>query len=152
MQTVVINNREALIIGQLPHAKSTGGVPQLGPTVTFIPGLNLVDSKVLAELRQNPSFEAFFKTKIEASPAPEQNPEKVGKFILATGGELEDKSPLGKLKEQACQAMISETFSSDLLKKWRAEETRGEVTRMINEQLDKLSGRDAKGGPAANGR
>ncbi len=65
MQTVVINNKEALIIGQLPNiGKDTAGVPQIGEQVTFYPGVNLVDSKKLALLRKNPGFDAFFTEKI----------------------------------------------------------------------------------------
>lgn len=146
MQTIVTNNKEALVIGQLPNlGKDTAGVPQLGESVSFIPGVNLVKSEVLATLRKNPSFELNFKTKIESSPAPEQNPEKVGKFILVVGKEVEDKSPLVKLTEKACEGIITETFTSKMLRSWLDEEGRAEVRAMIERQLRVLE----TGAPAA---
>lgn len=154
MQTVVINNKEALVIGQMPHSgKDKSGVPQLGGIVTLIPGVNLVDTKVLKTLRENPGFELLFKTKIESSQAPEQNPEKVGKCILIASGEVEDSSPLAKLPPKACEAMIEETLSSDLLNKWLEDETRGDVRRVLFGKIKKLEGSPApSGGPAAVGR
>lgn len=150
MQTIVINNKEALIIGQMPHngGKDSSGVPQIGQSVTLVPGVNLVDSKVLGELRKSEAFDALFKNKIMPSPAREQNPEKVGRFILVAGKEVEDKSPLAKLTEKACEAMIDETLTVAMLSNWLKEEGRGEVRRMIENKIVKLNS-GSEGGPAA---
>lgn len=134
MRTPVINNKEALVIGQLP---ASGKEP--GPIVVFLPGLNLVDSKQLAVLRNNKNFDAHFKTLIPPSLAPEQTPEKVGKPILELAGkELEDASPLAKLDKQACKLLISETLDAPMLDSWLMEETRADIARSINEQKVKI--------------
>lgn len=149
MQTIVINNRESLINAQLPHkGKGKDGSIQTGEVVTFIPGANLVDSAKLKTLRENPGFEALFKTKIESSPAPEQNPEKVGKCVLVLGKEVEDTSPLAKLAEKAAEALIAETFSVPQLDGWIKEEGRPEIRRLLEAQRSKLSA-GSTGGPAA---
>jgi hypothetical protein len=157
MRTVVVNNRESLVMGQMPHIKVNGGVlPQLGEIITLIPGVNLVDSAKLKTLRENKAFEANFRTRIAPSPAPEQSPEKVGKLILEVDksigkdGEVPDETPLAKLTYVQCQAMIAETFNGDMLRQWEKEEIRSDVRREINRQLELMEFNPK--GPASVGR
>ncbi len=144
MKTVVINNREGLVIGQLPHIAPAAGVrgatSQLGPAVVFLPGANLIDSKTLAILRENKSFELNFTTRIPASAAPEQNPEKVGKLMLMVdksvgkNGEVDDAAPLAKLSAVDCRGL------------------RPEIKRDIHLQLERLATGAVTAGPAASGQ
>lgn len=159
MKIAVINNREGLVQGQMqPAGVDSAGRKIIGPVVTLLPGLNLVDKKQLEELRKNPGFELNFATKIAPSPAPEQNPEKVGKPILellqAQGKdgkdapvEVEDALPLAKLSEKQAKLLISETLVEGTLKQWDREETRPAVRYEIAQQITKISGKPA--GPAA---
>lgn len=147
--TVVTNNKEALIIGQMPHlGADKAGVPQLGETVTFVPGINLIDSAKLATLRKNPAFEVMFNTLIPRSLAPEQNPEKVDKPMLVAGNELPDKSPLGKLSPKACEAIVVDTLQIPLLKQWLDEEGDNARRAVLERQIKKLS-EGAPSSPAA---
>ena len=163
MKTIVINNREALVQGQMqPIGKDSRGVPLLGPLMTLIPGLNLVDSVQLAEIRKNPGFDANFTSKIPHSPAQEQNPEKSGKPILevmlAAPGkdgkraplEVEDKAPLAKLSEETIKSMVEETLVGDILRNWEKEETRPSIAHIIRTQLEKITEKPSS--PAAAGR
>lgn len=152
-RTVVINNKEALIMAQMPHGgKDTSGALMVGEVVSFIPGVNLIDTEKLATLRKNAAFEANFTTPIEASLAPEQNPEKVGRMILVKGEELPLASPLANLKPKAVEALVGETFSVELLSKWRDDSGDLTTRAVIQNQIDKLRGGSTKGGPAASGR
>lgn len=158
-RTVVINNREGLVQGQLPHlGNDSSGRPQLGRVVTLLPGANLVSSEDLRVLRENPAFEMNFKMKIAQSLAPEQNPEKVGKPILEIAksigkdGVVDGEFPLQKLSSKECSDLIGETYTSSALNRWLRDEGRPDVRRDIQNQLDKLSGEAAPGGPAAVGR
>lgn len=166
MKTVVINNREALVQGQMqPTGKDSNGVPILGPVITLLPGLNLVDSGLLAALRKNPGYEQRFATTIARSLAPEQNPEKVGKFeleLLLTEHkvkdgksemkplEVEDELPLAKLPEETCKTLIKATLTEGTLRTWARQEPRPAVRWEIEQQLSAIGG--APAGPAAVGR
>lgn len=142
MQTVVINNKEGMIVGQLPHTlpKEKGekgsNLPTIGEQVVFMPGANLVNSEVLKVLRANKTFELNFSSMIPPSEAPEQNPEKVGRPILVVVREVEDKSPLEKIKSaKECESIIKEMFLTDVLQRWLDEEGRSEVRAIIEVQL-----------------
>lgn len=163
MKTAVINNREALVQGQMPHkGNALGGSLMVGAVVTLVPGLNLVDSSDLAQLRKNPQFELNFTTKIPPSLALEQNPEKVGKPILEVvmvaskdgkgekALEVEDKFPLQKLPPEICKTVIADTLVEGTLRLWSREEIRPEVRYEIELQLGRIT--DAPAGPAAVGR
>jgi hypothetical protein len=157
MYTVLINNREGMVHAQLPHQFPTqkGAAPRVGRAVILMPGVNLVDSKTLATLMENHAFKALFETVIPPSLAPEQTPEKVGKPILqidrsiGKNGEVEEKAPLQKLSTAQCEAMIRETFSVDLLKRWTKEETRGDIRRLLVEQVERLETGGESKGPAS---
>lgn len=166
MQTIVVNNREALVVGQMPHlGKDVSNIPQIGKTVTLIPGVNLVPSADLAVLRKNPGFDQLFKTKIARSPAPEQNPEKVGDFILETRkvrcacsaekdapskscaackgtgslDEVPDTLPFAAVHPGDAAELVQETFSVDLLAHWREKEGRDGVRAAIHAQIAKMN-------------
>ena len=141
----------------------------LGDAVTFIPGLNLINTEILAALRKNEMFERNnFMVRIPASPAPEQNPEKVGKTPLevmrvpapAKDGkpvegkfmdlEVEDTAPLAKLSPEVAKLVIDETLSAELLRQWTAEEVRPGVRFEAQRKLELLTAKPA--GPASVGR
>jgi hypothetical protein len=166
MKTAVINNREGLVQAQLPPTMfNKQGAPVLSEAVTFLPGANLVDSAKLDQLRKNSAFELNFNTKIPKSPAPEQNPEKVGLPILQVlevehktkdGAKMmplivEDKAPLAKLAPEVAQKLIDEVLVESTLREWLREETRPEMAHALNKRIAELQG-EPEGGPAAMGR
>ena len=168
MKTAVINNREALVQGQLPPPpqSKTAGVPLLGKVLTLLPGANLVDSKDLEKLNENEQWKKNFSTPIPRSPAPEQNPEKVGKPILELltieqrtkegtktmpFPQLDDEHPLAKLDAIAAKLLVDEMLVVGTLKDWVREETRPEMAHVLNRRIAELEG-SPEGGPAAAGR
>lgn len=144
-KTIVVNNLEALVIGQLPHSQTKNGDPlQIGETVTFVPGINVVDSDKLETLRKNLMFDLHFKTEIKGSAAPEHNREKLGKKILEVmkvgkDGKISEGYLLEKLDYETCKSIISETFTSDLLTAWQTMEGRSEVRALLANQSQKLA-------------
>jgi len=178
MQTVVINNREGLVQGQLQPdpklvEKMTKGSIPINRCVTLLPGANLVEAADLEALSKNPAFAKNFETLIPRSPAPEQNPEKVGKPILqlmAADGTLidptkpaakdakpaavlqvEEKYPLKALKAEVAKALIDETFVVSTLRAWLGSEGRPEVRLVLTQRIAELDAAP-EGGPAAAGR
>lgn len=169
MKTAVINNREALVQGQLqPIGKDSNGMAMLGGVVTLVPGLNLVDSEQLAALRKNPTFALNFTAKIQPSLAPEQSPEKVGRpileLVMSPAGpskdgkaaepkplEVENALPLAKLSEELCKLVIGETLVEGTLRQWAREEARPAVRYEIEQQIEKIT-KGTPAGPAAVGR
>lgn len=162
MKIAVINNREGLVQGQLqPTGKDSNGMAILGPLVTLLPGLNLVDKDKLEALRKNPTFELNFTQEIKPSPAPEQNPEKVGKptlevlcveqktkeGVLKKPIEVEDELPLAKLDEATIKRIVSETLVADTLRLWSRQDARPAVRWEIEQQLQKIGA--APAGPAS---
>lgn len=146
MQTIVINNKEALIIGQLPsQTKDNRGVAIPGNVVVFSPGVNLVDTEKLKELRKNKLFDEHFKTKIPRSAAPEQNPEKVGQVILKVAKELNEKISFKDIPVQEAIEIVEETFLAAVLDGWLKEDSRNDVRTAIMNQKELL----AKGHQAA---
>ncbi len=147
MKTVVINNCSRLEICQLqPKQKDPMGVAIAGGILTLLPGVNLVPSVEFQESIKNPLWSQKFKTKIEQSKAPEQDPDTVGKPMLEVAkwlgekgsGEVDDKAPLAKLSPEQCQRLINETLTSDLLRSWKQEDLRPDILRAIDVQLDKI--------------
>jgi hypothetical protein len=156
MRTALINNCAMVSINIPGLKKNTDGTTTAGPLVQFIPGLNLVDSEVLKILREkNPTFEKMFSTRIEKSAAPEHDPEKIGRPQLeidksvGKNGELPDSMPLEKLPPVQCKAMIDEMRDIAILRQWSKEETRGEVRRDIETQIEYLSGPEGAAKTAA---
>jgi hypothetical protein len=137
--TVVINNREALELVQLPHRGSDKhGRPMLGELLRLTAGVNLVDSTTLATLMKNELFAAKFTTKIARSPAPEQNPERVGRTVLELGPVLPASRSFAKLDGEQAQKLIEETLDTDLLEKWRSEDTRDGMRLGLQKRIDAL--------------
>lgn len=159
MKTVVINNCMRLEHCQLqPKGQDALGNKIAGGLLTLLPGVNLVASTEFQETMKNPLWAVKFKTKIERSMAPEQDPETVGKPMLEIAkwlgekgsGEVEDKAPLAKLSPEQCQRLINETLTSDLLRGWKKEELRPDILRAIDIQLEKIRTGDTN--PASAGR
>lgn len=162
MKSAVINNREGLVQGQLqPRSRNLSGAPIPHRAVTFLPGVNLVPSEELEELRKNPTFELNFRTAIPHSPAPEQNPERVGKPVLellevkGKDGKrvplvVDDELPLAKLEPAAVKTLVDETVVTGFLREWLEQERRPDVAHLITQRIRLLEGDPkAPGGPAA---
>lgn len=132
---LVLNNRESLIIGQLPHTKDAGGVPMAGRIVQIIPGINLVDKGDFEHLRANKAFAQLFTAVIGQSKAPEYNSERIGACILVAGEELPDAKPFAKVPAQRCAEIARECFSVPFLEEWLANEARDEVRLNLQRQL-----------------
>lgn len=120
-QTIVINNRSAIIIGQLPYirevSKDANGKEKLGKAqlpgdvVTFYPGLNLVDVETLKTLRKNPQFELNFTTVIKPIKAAEAQSELVraGKpYLVDLKKELPEERPFSKLDAKEVEELVGE--------------------------------------------
>ena len=159
MAYAVINNREALCQGQMPHlGVDAQKRTQLGEVVTLFPGLNLLAVEKLEILRKNPGFNARFKTKIPPSRAPEQNAERVGQKELVIleevgdGGKVPLKGTLQRLPPKQCEMLIEECLDAELLRRWLKEEGRSDVRILIHNQLDAIGSGEAGGGPAVAGR
>lgn len=159
---IVINNREGLVQGQMqPTVFNKQGAPEVGKVLTLLPGANLVDEKELEALCKNPTFLANFKNQIQPSPAPEQNPEKVGKpileFLTVKGKDgkdeelkVEDEFPLNKLKPETAKRLIKETLVPSILAKWATEVQDPGIRHAIDKHIEYLNGSPrAPGGPAA---
>lgn len=139
-KTIVINNRESLVIGQMPLiGKDATGAPIVGEAVIFVPGLNLVDTEKLKVLRSNKQFNMNFTTKIPKTPAPEQNQEKVGEFILVAVKEVPEKAPLAKLPDAEAAQMIDETLSVPLLQGFLESEGRSELRALIQNKMTQIN-------------
>lgn len=160
MKTVVINNCRRLEICQLdPKGKDAMNNPIPGGIVTLVPGVNLVPSADHAASMKNPIWQNKFKTIIQRSMAPEQDPETVGKPMLEIpkwvgekgSGEVDDVKPLAKLSPENCQRLIDETWNGDLLKAWSKEELRPDILRAIANQQEKIRTGDMTS-PATAGR
>lgn len=137
MRAQVLNNSQGPIYAQLPpRGKDAAGHIESGECINISPGLNLIDTKKLEELRKNPTFDGFFKAKIPVSKAPEANPANFNKPILEIAGkDVEDENPLAKLSLAACKAMISEMQSTDVLQEWLKGEGRADVRRELENRL-----------------
>lgn len=140
MKTQVVNNCEGPIYAQLPHQRNGARIVQSGQILYILPGMNLVKTEDLQELRKNEAFEAYFKAKIEPSAAPERNHQNVGKPMLeVVGKELPDKCPLEKLTFAEAAEVIRKTTNTDLLRDWQMEATKGDVRREIEMQMKKVT-------------
>lgn len=139
-KTIVINRREAMIIGQLPHTGTDmAGRIILGPVVTFLPGVNVVDTAKLKTLRENKAFDARFSTKIVKTEGPDQ-PQHIGSFELVAGAEVQNEAgALKKMEPKEAAAVIEETFDARLLDKWLKDEGRDSVRAAIHEQKQLIS-------------
>lgn len=161
MQTVVVNNRSCIIIGQLPHHREVvkdpatgkdkpGKVSLNGDAITFFPGVNLVDTKVLKTLRENPGFELNFVAVIRPSKAPEAQSELVraGRtFLVDLKKELPDERPWSKVDARELEEVIipeMEMISgapgarprSDTLEGFLSEEGRDSVRAAIRARIE----------------
>ena len=141
MKKIVLNNREGLAMCQLPHTKSASVGLDVGRVVQLAPGANLVPEADLEVLMRNQGFARQFETLIPRSPAPEQNPEKVGKPVLemlqADGKDIvvADERPLAALRPDHARVLIKETLVPGMLTSWLEEETRPEVAQALKAQL-----------------
>lgn len=138
--TVVINNRESLIIGPLPPTgKDTSGVPMLGANIILIPGLNLVPTAQLVELKKNPTFANLFTEKIGRHKATEHNTERVGSpILLQVPGELPRLRPFALVDPKECAEYISEIFSTKMLEEWLHDEQRDGVRLELQRQITRI--------------
>jgi len=147
MRTPVTNNCERLIQIQISTGVNTK-VP--AALLTLLPGVNLVESKLWEQAKENSVARKLLVTEIERSPAPEAQLERVGQPMLVEGQPLPDDLPLKGLKLAAAQAIISETLTKSLLASWLDDESRPDVRRALEKQIAKIEGpKDAK--PSSSG-
>lgn len=167
MKTAVINNREGLVIAQLPATQEDrSGRKLLAGVVTLLPGLNLVDTDEFNTLMKNPGFASHFTNKIEPGMAPEHQLERTGSPILeqvffdkkdkdnkitrTPVDFLDDKIPLANLTEPQCKVLVEQVLVGETLRAWGRAETRPAVRFLIEEQIGKISA--GPGNPATAGR
>lgn len=150
----VTNNTERQINLQLPPpeksdeekkaddaARAAGrAVPiSLDLPLRLMPGLNLVPVEVWERAKKNQlGAPLLMKTKIEPSPAPEANPENVGKMMLVEGQELDAASPLKALSTDAARERVKEMLDGATLRAWMKDEARAEVRRAIEKQIEAI--------------
>lgn len=136
-QIAVTLNEERVRLIRLrsTNASSKGSSVEIGDLIQLSPGLNLVPKDKWDKAKENPALALLLKTAIPASPAPEANPERVGRMIIVEGKELPDESPLKGLSAAAAKDMITETLDTTLLKSWLPDEGRAEVRKAIERQI-----------------
>ncbi len=117
MLTQVVNNCQG---PHYIHGLADKGKP--APLIIIQPGLNLVDSKQVTDLRKiNPQFALLFSATVKSSRAPEdmRNAHNFGKPMLEVRGkELDEKVPIAALPNKEAIEMVRLTENTDLLKDW----------------------------------
>jgi hypothetical protein len=139
MRAQVLNNCQGphLIQGQ-----KNGAMP--ADLLILRPGLNLVDSKTLAEMRKaNKGFDNLFSVKIPATKAVEADPASFGKPMLEVRGtELADKAPLAAVPLADAKTIVELVQDTDVLVGWLGECEPGkqsELIKTINERIKTLT-------------
>ena len=168
MKTAILNNKEGLVVLQLPSTqKDRQGRDLIAGVVTLLPGLNLVDTDTMKALREgNEGVRRHFETKIEPGMAPEHQLERTGRFILeqvyfdkkdkdgkvtrVPVDSLDDALPLAKLTEEQCKQLVDEVLVGEMLQGWGRAETRPAVRFLIEKQIQKITA--SPGNPATAGR
>jgi hypothetical protein len=122
---VLLNNQPRLELIQLPGTNEM---------LRIMPGLNLMPSDTLRELRKNPSFETKFSTKIVASRAQEAADLRVGSPMLEQGKEVPERAPFSKLPDPEARELVSRLNDEELLERILQHEGRSEIRAALEER------------------
>lgn len=125
----VLNNREGTV--QLGASRPDG-------VFFLVSGYNLVPEVIWEKAKTNFTIQTLLNTRIPPALAPEDNPERVGSFILVEGAPVDADNPLIDMDERDAFRFIGETFAVPLLKKLLTQETRANVLRALHDQVDKI--------------
>lgn len=118
------------------------------PLLILRPGMNLVNSKQLADWRKdNKGFDALFSTPIKLTRGDETvlDYTKNGKPMLEVrAGELNDKAPLASesLKLKDALEIVRLTEDTDYLSAWRADcspEKQSDLIKAINDRAKEIT-------------
>jgi hypothetical protein len=141
MLAQVVNNCQGPHYVQLPHLREKDKPLRAGGLVILQPGLNLVETKQLAEMRKNPGFDELFKLTVKPSKTETADPTKFGKrFLEVVGKELEDKAPLAKLSFEEARGVIAQTLSTDLLADWMKTTKPGDpLVKVLSDRAKELT-------------
>jgi hypothetical protein len=161
-QIAITNNEERVRQIRLPAPTPPQGSKAgdlIGPLLILPPGLSLVKKEVWDQAKANPNVAVLLKMAIPPSPAPEANPERVGRMILVEGQVVPDESPLRGLKPVQAMEMVTETLDTTTLRAWLTDEARAEVRKAIEKQIATIEapagannpGRGSRPGAGNNG-
>ena len=120
---------------------ASGRVIQPGELIIIEKGMNLIDTKKLAAMReQNPGFASLFTATILSSKAPDHNSANDGKpYLEVLPGELPDDKPLAKLSDKDTKEIIEKTENTDVLLRWKQDAKPDTVRREIDARIKFLT-------------
>lgn len=140
-QSILLNNQARLELVQRP------GTPDM---LTIMPGLNLLDTALLKELRSNPAFEAKFKAKIKPSNAEEARYLRVGEPFLEEGPVVPAVAPLSKLPDAEVRELVGRICDEVLLDQLLSTEGRSEIRAVMETRRRFLQTGQETGAPAGD--
>lgn len=133
----ITNNAERMHQIQLPS--SAPGTVVHGKVLHLKPGVNMVDAADWEGAKKQHMTQVYMRELIKPSAAPEQNPERVGAYVLVEGRAYPDENQTSKLTPAEVDALVVETLDANLLKGWLQEEKRPAVRKVIEAQIAKVS-------------
>lgn len=136
--TPVLNNTERLIQCSTQGSQGRGGDIQPGKRVDLLPGMNFPETKLWNKAKEAQGCRDLLKTKIEPNKAPEQSPERVGKYYLEERKPISKDNPLMAVSEESALEMVDEMFSVPMMKKFLDQEERGAVIKALKGQIHKI--------------
>jgi len=147
MRAQVINNCQGPHYIQGQSISKPGEKPVAGPLLILRPGLNLVETKDLAERRKaNPSFDGLFKAKVKPSKVETADPRKFGRPMLEVVGKaVSDQTPFRNdkgedLSLEECEGIIALIEDTDTLSALLKSEKSGEPrARAISARLKEIA-------------
>lgn len=126
--------------GPTPEQKAVGEYTvQLGSAIDLSPGQNMVDHDLWEQAKKNPTVKKAMKERVPRSTAPEQDQQLVGRFRLVEGPSVADEAPLAKMKPAAALHLIEETLNTNTLAEWLEAESREEIRKAIQAQIDEIN-------------
>jgi hypothetical protein len=142
MRAQVLNNCHGPHYIQGQPVDKGGAKKVAGPLLILKPGLNLVDTKDLAERRKvNKSFDDLFKMTVKPTKVETADPSKFGRKMLeVVGKELDDAAPLAKLSFEEASGVIAMTADTDLISDWMKSTKPGDpLVKVLSDRAKELS-------------
>lgn len=133
----VQNNCERMIQMRLPGKQTKAGVLP-GKLLTLVPGVNLVDADMWTEVQKNRLNQKLLTSKIKPSRAPEQNPERVGQFMLVAQEPISAQAPLSAMNDQKALGLVEEIIDTTLLRKLKGQESRPKILKAIDARIEAI--------------
>ena len=136
----VLVNRESKICINLGNDARGNFSPS--SMLFLVSGLNFVEREKWEKALKNKVVKDYCKTKIPKASAPEESPERAGKFILEHFMPCDADNPLKNLTEDKGLEYIAETLNIPTLKTLESQESRPTLLRAIRAHIKEIE--DAK--------